>query len=149
MACPYFFPVERFAEKMWSKPPRLPLGDPYLGICCVDPLREWRPDEATLREFCNQGNARGKCSRFPTGAGPDAVRFAVTGDREGTVTISYVVEKDRAPSEHGTLEYSTDGAGFQPNNASGLLERQAQAYAESYMRRKLDPENQARNPSRR
>jgi len=149
MACPYFFPVVKFEDKAWAKPPRLPLGDPYAGVCCVDPLREWRPDETTLREYCNRGYARKNCSRFPEDAEADAVRFAVTKDQDVVVTIYYVLEKDRRPVEHGSLEYSTETRRFTSDDASGLLLKQAQAYVESYLRRKSQPDSEARNPHRR
>ncbi len=149
MACPYFYPVERLPEKAWPLPPRLPLGDPYTGLCCVDPLREWRPDDVTLRELCNRGYPRKRCPRFPSGEGPDMVRFSVTGDRDGVLTIYYVIEKDGSPMEHGEIEYVIETRQFRANLTGGMLERQAQAYAESYVRRKTEPQQDARHPSRR
>lgn len=149
MACPYFYPVERLSEKVWAKAPRLPLGDPYAGLCCVDPLKEWRPDEDTLREYCNRGYARNRCPRFPAGEGPDMVRFSVTRDQGEVVTIFYVVEQNGSPKEHGEIEYVVAARQFRPNLTGGMLERQAQAYAESYLRRKREPQDDARHPHRR
>lgn len=149
MACPYFYPVERFPDKAWAKPPRLALGDPYTGLCCVDPLREWRPDETALRELCNRGYARRRCPRFPQGDGPDMVRFSVSSDQQGVVKIYYVVEKDGSPMEHGEIEYLVETRQFRPNLTGGMLERQAQAYAESYLRRKNEPQEDAHHPHRR
>ncbi len=149
MACPYFYPIERFGDKAWPKPPRLPLGDPYTGLCCVDPLREFRPEEAALRELCNRGYARGRCPRFPPGDGPDMVRFSVTGDRDGVVKIAYVVESNGRPFEQGEIEYLAETRRFRPNLTGGMLERQAQAYAESYLRRKSEPQEGAHHPHRR
>ncbi|MCS7315311.1 MAG: hypothetical protein RMI94_08865 [Bryobacterales bacterium] len=149
MACPYFYPVERFSDQAWPRAPRLPLGDPYLGLCCVDPLREHRPDEETLRELCNRGYPRNRCPRFPPSDGPDMVRFAVTRDSEGLLRISYVIEKNGSPMEHGEIEYEVAARRFRANLAGGMLERQAQAYAESYLRRKAEPQEDARHPHRR
>jgi len=149
MACPYFYPTERLSEKVWPKPPRVSLGDPYAGLCCVDPLREWRPDDATLRDFCNRGYPRQGCPRFPAGEGPDMVRFSVISDRDGVIKIYYVVEKNGSPMEHGEIEYLEDSRRFRANFAGGMLERQAQAYAESYVRRKQEPQQEAQNPHRR
>lgn len=149
MACPYFYPIERFSEQAWPKPPRLPLGDPYIGLCCVDPLREYRPDEETLRELCNRGYPRNRCPRFPAGDGPEMVRFSVTGDHEGLLRIYYVTESNGSPMEHGEIEYEVQTRRFRANLAGGMLERQAQAYAESYLRRKTHPEDSARHPHRR
>jgi hypothetical protein len=149
MACPYFYPVERFEDREWPTPPRLPLGDPFHGMCLVDPTRETRPDMDTVRHHCNLGYARGKCPRFPNDSGPDAVRFMVAGDQERVLKLQYVVEKDHAPLEHGPLEYSLEGGRFLVGHSSELLRRQAQAYVESYLRRKRDPQIRAHHPHRR
>jgi hypothetical protein len=147
MACPYFYPVERFDEKAWPKHPRLPLGDPYVGLCRADPMRERRPDDAVLRDYCNLGYARGRCPQFP-GSGPDALRFSVVGDRHRLLRIFYVLEKEHATVEHGTLEYSEETREFLVGHSNRIIEQQAGAYAASYVHRKLNPE-QARNPHRR
>jgi hypothetical protein len=147
MACPYFYPQAPLEGK--GKRPRLPLGDPYTGLCRVDPMRDWRPDEATLRESCNLGYACGRCPRFPKQAGPDAIRFSVTGDQNGVLRIFYVCEQNHSPLEHGTLEYSLGSAAFLKGHSNPLLQKQAQAYVDSYLRRKHQPEQLARNPHRR
>ena len=149
MACPYFYPVERFEDRDWPGAPRLPLGDPYHGMCCVQPTRETRPDPEILRQYCNLGYARGKCSRFPNEAGPDALRFMVAGEQDGAVRLFYVVEKDHAPVEHGPMEYSLEQGRFVEGPSNDLLRRQAQAYIESYLRRRTDPQARAHNPHRR
>ena len=149
MACPYFYPVERFQEREWPTPPRLPLGDPYHGMCLVNPTRETRPDMETLRQYCNLGYARGKCPHFPKDSSADAVRFMVARDQDTLLKLQYVVEKDHSPLEHGPLEYSLDGKRFLVGHSSELLRRQAQAYAESYQRRKTDPQLRAHHPHRR
>ncbi len=149
MACPYFYPVERFQDREWPTPPRLPLGDPYHGMCCVNPTREIQPDRETVRQYCNLGYARGKCPHFPKDAGPDAVRFTVAGDQDGALQLFYVLEKDHAPLEHGPLEYSLELGRFSVSHSNELLRRQAQAYVESYLRRKNDPQLRAHHPHRR
>lgn len=149
MACPFFYPVERFQDREWPTPPRLPLGDAYHGMCCVNPTRETRPEMETLRQHCNLGYARGKCSRFPAGSGPDAVRFMVAGDQDDVLKLHYVVEKNHAPLEHGPMEYSLAESRFAVGHSSELLRRQAQAYLESYLRRKSDPQTRAHHPHRR
>jgi len=115
----------------------------------VDPMRDWRPDEATLRESCNLGYARARCPRFPKEAGPDALRFSVTGDQEGVLRIFHVSEQNHSPLEHGTLEYSEDAGKFLNGHPNQMLQKQAQAYVESYLRRKHQPEHSAKNPHRR
>lgn len=148
MACPFFYPIERFDDKTWAKRPRLPLGDPYTGFCHADPMKEWMPDQGTLRELCNLGAAR-NCSRFPAEGGPDAVRFSVTSDQNSVLRIMYVHERNHETVDHGVLEYSiATGQFLSGAETPELLRKQARAYAESYQRRKTEPEA-ANNPHRR
>jgi hypothetical protein len=135
MACPYFYPIEP-RGRTTPHDAMLPLGDHWTGACHALPDRPWKPDDASLRPLCNLGYARGTCARFPDGAGPDAVRFTILRDDAGAIGISYVVERDHHPFAHGRLEYSAEAGAFAAPPSSGILARQAQAYAESYRRRK-------------
>ena len=134
MACPFFRPSHRLDQGGWDRPPRLPLGDPYSGVCVAHPAEPFaapdeltrtpgaeeeasfpvgmevragpvRVSEETQRELCNCGYARGKCQQFPEDGVGDAVRFSITGVTGGLVKLVYVVEKNHAPIEHGPLEY--------------------------------------------
>src|SRR6202142_4440247 len=88
MACPYFFPTKRLAEAAWPKHPRLPLGDPYSGICRADPMHEQMPGVETLRECCNVGHAATRCSHFPKKhQGPDAIRYSVADDAADLIQL--------------------------------------------------------------
>jgi hypothetical protein len=132
MSCPYFYPVEPRASTAI-----LPLGDRWAGVCRAVPNLPWQPDEATLRRLCNLGYARGTCARFPSGEGPDAVRFTVSRDQGASLRIYYVLERDHHPFAHGPLDYSVAGGAFVNPPAGETMTRQAQAYVESYLRRKL------------
>jgi hypothetical protein len=136
MACPYFYPLQPGTRAVSPRDPMLPLGDAWAGVCRSVPEGPSSPDDAAIRPLCNLGYARGKCSRFPAGDGPDAVRFAITGDYGAGLRISYVVERDHHPFAHGRLDYSIATGAFAERPAGETLERQAQAYAESYRRRK-------------
>lgn len=140
MACPYFYPMAPRGHGAASTPgtqdAMLPLGDAWAGLCRALPDRPSRPDEAALRPLCNLGYARGNCPHFPPGAGPDAVRFTISRDDGHTVGIYYVVERDHHPFAHGRLEYSIESGVIAPPPPSEIVARQAQAYAESYRRRK-------------
>jgi hypothetical protein len=125
MACPYFFPVARFESSPWSVPPRLPLGDAFSGECRA-PGSPSQPDESRLREVCNLGYGRYSCAQFPSAAAADAVRFHITQDAGELIRIQYVLEKDCWPVEHGMTDAS----------ANEILRRQADAFAESYRRRR-------------
>jgi len=134
MACPYFYPVER-TRASDVRDAMLPLGDAWSGFCRALPGLSTPPDEAGVRPLCNLGYARGNCARFPATNGPDAVRFTIARDAGATIGIAYVIERDHHPFAHGRLEYST-ASGLLIDSPSDLLARQAQAYAESYRRRK-------------
>ena len=149
MACPYFFPTKRLAEAAWPKHPRLPLGDPYSGICRADPMHEQMPGVETLRECCNGGHAATRCSHFPRKhQGPDAIRYSVADDAADLIQVFYVAERAHGSAEHGTIEFET-ATGLFRNGPSETLERQARAYVESYLRRKSDPDEKSHSPHRR
>jgi hypothetical protein len=131
MACPYFFPLARLDDRTWVVAPRLPLGDPYTGECRAQPVAI-TPDEPTLRQLCNRGYGRGPCERVPETAPSDAVRFHVASQDGSRLGIQYVFEKDCWPLRHGVLEYSEGSVG---SGQDAILERQAMAFAESYLRR--------------
>lgn len=136
MACPFFVPSRRLEIAGWVRPPRLPLGDPFGGACHAHPADIVEPPEARQRELCNCGYARGRCDRFPGNTAADAVRFSVTEDTAARLSLVYVFEKDHAPVEHGTLEYSIPDARVDGPHISGILVQQARAFLESYLSRR-------------
>lgn len=117
MACPYFKPLRKLDDGEWDPAPRLPLLAAWSGVCVA--AFDWTPPEATQREVCNCGYARGRCERFPANGGPDAVRFSVVEGR-----LIYVLETDHAPVEHGVIE--ADGDSREP------LASQARAFSQSW-----------------
>ena len=114
----------------------MPLGGCWSGICRAAPEAPTEPEEPLLRLVCNMGYARGRCMRFPSQDGPDAVRFTVRADDGLSVRIYYVTERDHHPFAHGPLEYSRALGSLVEPPPGGNLARQAQAYVESYLRRK-------------
>jgi hypothetical protein len=136
VACPFFAPSRRLEIAGWVRPPRLPLGDPFGGACHAQPAEIVEPPEARQRELCNCGYARGRCDRFPGDGAADAVRFSVTDDTPTRLLVVYVVEKDHAPAEFGTLEYAVDDASLNGPAISDVLVQQARAFLESYLRRR-------------
>jgi hypothetical protein len=115
----------------------LPLGDAWEGECRAAE-EPWEPDSTTLLTFCNLGYARGACSRFPAGEGPDAVRFSLVDDDGARLRLYYVLERDHHPLAHGPLEFSLAGASFGRADDSGAACRLARHYAASYLRRKAE-----------
>lgn len=146
MACPYFDPGGPLDPEAWRKSPRVPLGDPHSGVCRADPAGEWLPDDATLRDCCNAGYARNRCSRFPAGDGPDAFRFAITADVNGVLTVFYVSEHDHRTLEHGSLRFSTAAGRFLAEPPGAILSRQATAYVAGYLRRRPQSADAGENP---
>ena len=133
MACPFFAPSRRLENTGWVLPPRYPLGDLFSGTCHASASNL---TEGHHEEWCNCGYARGRCDRFPGGDAADAVRFSVTEDSPGRLLVVYVVEKDHAPAEFGTLEYAVDEARLDGPQISDILVQQARAFLESYLRRR-------------
>jgi len=136
MACPYFFPVARFETNPWSVPPRLPLGDAFSGNCRA-PGNALQPDETRMREVCNLGYGRHGCDQFPAASATDSIRFHVAKDAGELINIQYVFENDCWPGEHGAFDYLGPDE-FSPALADEILRRQAQAFLESYLRRRND-----------
>jgi hypothetical protein len=142
MACPYFHAVKPRSQTDHSHTAMLPLGDAWEGVCRAVPDTPWDPDETTLLTLCNLGYARGSCARFPTGDGPDAVRFTIAGDHPGGLRLYYVLERDHHPWAHGLLEYSRAGAAFVGPPGNETAGRLARAYVECYLRRKTEASGQ-------
>jgi hypothetical protein len=137
MSCPYFYPLQPREAVGGRRSAMLPLGDLWTGRCHAAPQEPCQPDDAALRPLCNLGYARGTCARFPNAADlPDAVRFTIARDEGELLHLYYVIERDHHPFAHGPLEYSVAHAGCTRAPAGDNLERQACAYAESYLRRK-------------
>ncbi len=135
MACPYFYPTERFVGvTLWPHPARLPLGDGFAGCCAANPSDGFSPAENTLKECCNLGYARRCCDRFPQ-EGADAVRFTVSSERDAIIRVWYVLERDHHPYANGALEYDREQRAFVPPPENRVLTRQAEVYVESYLRR--------------
>jgi hypothetical protein len=103
------------------------LGDAFSGECRA-PGNSAQPDEERTREVCNFGYGRDRCDQFPAASAADAIRFHVAKDAGELIEIQYVFEKDCWPGEHGTVHAS----------AGATLRRQADAYLESYLKRRSE-----------
>jgi hypothetical protein len=135
MACPYFYPIARFETSSWAVPPRLPLGDPYTGECRAENTA-FLPDETRVRQICNLGYGRGRCDHFPDRAGADAVRFHVASDAGELIRIQYVFERECWPHGHGVFECHATTGKLSSGPDGEILRKQAEAFVESYLRRK-------------
>jgi hypothetical protein len=136
VACPYFFPKEKSYAIGWAFPSRLPLGAGFCGTCRAGREEaEAVPDDATLRDFCNLGHARG-CTRMPTERHADSVRFAVAADTGERIVIQYVYDRDHSPVEHGQLDYNCAAGGWISTIADACVQRQAECYLAVYLERR-------------
>src|SRR6476659_8816765 len=129
MACPLFKPERRLDAGGWDPAPRLPLGDAWAGECtagCAEP-----PAEATQREVCNSGYARGRCEHFPATMEADAVRFSMGEDGR----LIYIFEKVHAPLEHGEIDPATDPREPLASLARAFRESHRKAIAETSRQR--------------
>ena len=136
MSCPYFDPV---APRLQATDPEcawLPLGGQWAGLCRAGLDDPSEPPETSLPRMCNLGYARGACSRFPQGEGPDAVRFTLSSDDGALLRLYYVLERGHHPFAYGPLEYSLAGDFFTTKPAGEWTLRQARAYIQSYLRLK-------------
>jgi hypothetical protein len=133
MACPYFLPANSLSWANWQGKLRPPLGEFYGGECTACGDTAFSP-AASLLESCNLGYAAGTCAHFPKTGGPDVVRFAVSGDESGVIRISYSYEQAHLPCRHGVLEYLRTGGRWKDQGAASLLQRQAEAFLDSYLR---------------
>ena len=135
MACPYFHAVKPRSQTGNSRSAMLPLGDVWEGLCRAVTDTPWEPGETTLLSCCNMGYARGCCSRFPAGDGPDAVRFTIAGDHGDALHLYYVLERDHHPWSHGPLEFSRATGSFLSPPPGETPLGLARAYVASYLRR--------------
>jgi len=135
VACPFFMPVTRLDQNEWIHAPRLPLGDPFNGVCHARPAEPFEPPDSSLDDLCNCGYARGRCDRFPAESTADAVRFSVTSVDADSIRLVYILEKGHAPVEHGILRYATRQSCFVDEPPTAILGAQAQAFLESHLGR--------------
>jgi hypothetical protein len=114
----------------------LPLGDCWEGVCRAEAGKATTPAGESLRTLCNLGYARGVCPRFPEAPGPDAVRFTLVAEEGERLRLYHVVECDHHPFAAGALECLPRSGEVAGPAFSPLVERQAMAYARSYLKRK-------------
>jgi hypothetical protein len=138
VACPFFMPKGRFDDGGWLHPSRLPLGAGWRGECWAPGQQGTEPNHDELRELCNLGYAS-SCSRLPQQRNFDAVRFSVASDSSQGVTICFVLESAHRPAGHGWLTYDHSLAQWIAGHPDRRIQRMAECYLESYLRRRVAP----------
>ncbi len=134
MACPYFCPHKPLPWSLWQGNLRPPLGELYQGECQAPGAQSFHPSEPLLSEACNLGYAGAECALFAAGAGPDAVRFSIAAEEETEIRIQFVIEKGHLPWRHGVLRFDRQGKTWAGMDLGSLLQSQAQAYLDAYLR---------------
>src|SRR5262245_20332329 len=129
MPCPFFHPDVPIPNDPWSRPPRMPLGEAYGGVCRAS-ATAFIPDGDLLLSVCNRGYGRSSCPRFPADAEADAIRFSLAEERDGEVELIYVRERDYAPVAHGRAIYTI--ACDEVSGLDGIGAAQAVAFTTSY-----------------
>ena len=138
MACPFFMPTSRFDDGGWIHPARLPLGGGWKGQCCAPGHEGTEPAADELRDLCNLGYSS-DCSRLPKERAFDAMRFSVARDCGSQLTICFVGEAAHRPAEHGTLDYDLVSQQWISSHSDSRIQKMAQCYLESYLRRRIQP----------
>src|SRR5689334_13020572 len=110
MACPFFSPSDRADNLALPHPARLPLSAAWSGTCTA-PGGELVQLGAAELEACNLGYAHA-CPRLPEQRTADAVRFVVSKQCPGRLTVHYVLEAKHLPVAHGILEYDRGAAAW-------------------------------------
>ncbi|MBK9170728.1 MAG: hypothetical protein IPM24_25150 [Bryobacterales bacterium] len=128
MACPHFRPQTRLPHPTGTAP--APLGDLYAGGCLASGRT---PDEATTRELCNYGYARGRCPSFQADSPADAIRFSVRDHHGGVILGAWAVEAAHRPHAWGAFRYDEGSAGL--DGAPEEIASHLRVYLGSYLRR--------------
>ena len=149
MACPYFMPVAKFQDGVWPHPARLPLGCGWSGHCTAPGHEGEVPQREALEQFCNLGYAE-SCGRLPRERAWDAVRFAVSADRQAgklgnreemveanrNIHLEYVCELAHRPKEHGKLEFDGRAMQWVRRHSDMRVQKMAQCFLETYLARR-------------
>jgi hypothetical protein len=139
VACPYFFPLKSRDDDFDPRSAMLPLGGRWEGECRAR-AAPGRPEPENLNGICCLGYARDRCAAFPQNdQSADAVRFHIVRDTGDRIELYCVLERDHHPYAHGPLEYSLLTGSLREAPFGAIIQRQAEAYVESYRARKHEP----------
>ncbi len=88
-----------------------------------------------LIKACNLGHGRHYCGRFPQTAQADAVRFHVSESTKSLIQLQCILENECRPAGHCAIEYSKRDGAFLRKHQNAVIQRQAEAFLESYLDR--------------
>jgi hypothetical protein len=107
MPCPLFEPREKIPAAPEFRA-RLPLIFEFKGIChaaAAEPLAEYTEGSAHSAACCNQGNAKGICSKFPSDLPVSAIRFDVTTRTPLALTVLVMEEENYWPRTWNKFDF--------------------------------------------
>jgi hypothetical protein len=131
-------PTRKLEDGGWLHPSRLPLGGGWIGHCSAPGHEGAEPTHEELRELCNLGYAA-NCPRLPLERTSDAVRFSIARDRDAHLLLWFVCESGHRPAAYGTLEYDLSTSQWISSHADGRIQKMAECYLQSYLRRRIQP----------
>jgi hypothetical protein len=150
MACPFFMPVAKLEDGAWPHAGRLPLGCGWSGHCTAPGHEGEEPSREVVEQFCNLGYAE-SCGRLPRERAWDAVRFAVSVERQVAsgsrhpesgigeiipnriIQVEYVRELQHRPKDHGKLEFDGRTMRCLRRHADDRVQQMAECFLETYM----------------
>jgi hypothetical protein len=139
LACPYFMPTHKSEDAAWLHPSRLPLGGGWNGQCSAPGNEGRTPSDVELRNHCNLGYAA-TCPHLPKERAADAVRFSIARDRGAQLEVWVISELGHRPSAHGKLQYDVGLAEWLSVHSDACIQKMAECYVESYLRRRTPAE---------
>ncbi|HEX4749192.1 MAG TPA: hypothetical protein VH302_06575 [Bryobacteraceae bacterium] len=131
MPCPFFEP-QRALRPSTQSGGRLPLIDEYDGMCHATDSSVPAPDSARFR-LCNHGNSKGLCVLFPGGEIRSCLRYEVTTNAEGKLSILCIEEQGYAPLRWYRVQYVPSEDRLDPAPEDLCIRAQALAFARSFV----------------
>jgi hypothetical protein len=137
-------PVARLEDGAWPHPGRLPLGCGWSGYCTAPGHEGEVPTREAQEEFCNLGYAA-SCGRLPRERAWDAVRFAVSVDKQTngsdipgnrSIHLEYVCEFGHRPKDHGKLEFDGQAMKWVRRHSDSRVQKMAECFLEAHLARR-------------
>ncbi len=113
---------------------RLPLIDEYAGACHASGTAAQAVD-TMISTGCNQGYAE-SCPNHPASGAAAAMRYTVTGESDGILTLTWIEEQAHAPLRWGRVRFDADRQCLLDLPFPGPLFAQITVFCRSYLARR-------------
>jgi hypothetical protein len=141
MPCPYFEP-KTITSTANPSAGRRPLIDEYDGLCHAQGEPVPVPDAGRFR-WCNHGNSKGACPRFPQGETRSCLRYEVTEYKERSMRVLCIEEQSHSPLHWYSLAFIPDEEKLEPEPQDACVRSQVLAFCRSYLARFAVEENRS------